>query len=350
VPLSVLSIAYALAPVSRDTAGGAEQILWALDQAIVRAGHTSVVVAQEGSAIAGHLVATPAPRGTITEEVRGWITAAHQSNIERACREYTPDLIHFHGIDFASYRTPPHVAALATLHLPPAWYPSSIWGSSRVQLQCVSASQRRACPTTLPLPVIANGVATGALPRRPRGYALALGRVCPEKNLHAALQAGTLASIPVLLGGTVFPYQEHERYFHEAIEPLLATGRHRFLGPVGYARKRRLLAGARCLLLPTLAPETSSLVAMEALAAGTPVVAYPSGAIPEIIEDGVTGFLVHNEREMADAIHRCDTIDPDLCQSRAQTLYSVDRMTAAYLALYQDLLLRRNTRAVHAAS
>jgi glycosyltransferase involved in cell wall biosynthesis len=94
------------------------------------------------------------------------------------------------------------------------------------------------------------------------------------------------------------------------------------------------------VLLPSIAPETSSLVAMEALAAGTPAIAFPSGAIPEIIEDGVTGFLVEDENQMAEAILRCGEIDPRTCRQRAAQHFSQARMTEAYLALYKQLLKR----------
>ncbi len=339
MPLTILSVAYPFAPVSAGTAGGAEQIVAALDRGIVHAGHRSIVVAQAGSETTGVLIATAPPSGPITGEVRAWVTACHQQNIDRAFAAFPIDLVHFHGLDFHAYRIPRDTPALATLHLPPSWYPADIWENPRVQLQCVSESQRKACPALghQSLPVIRNGVPAALFRRRrPRGFALALGRICPEKNFHTALDAGTLAKTPVVLAGEVFPYPEHEEYFQEEIVPRL-NEYHRFIGRIGFARKQRLLALARCLLLPTLAPETSSLVAMEALAAGTPVVAFPSGAIPEIVEDGITGFLVHNEKQMAAAIDRCDQIDPRICRERAEERFSQSRMVQEYLALYERI-------------
>src|SRR5206468_1110363 len=93
---------------------------------------------------------------------------------------------------------------------------------------------------------------------RKRGYALALGRICPEKGFHLALEAAHEAGCALLLGGQVFPYPEHQRYFDTQVAPRLDRCR-RYLGPVALARKRRLLAGARCLLAPSLVPETSAM-------------------------------------------------------------------------------------------
>jgi glycosyltransferase involved in cell wall biosynthesis len=112
----------------------------------------------------------------------------------------------------------------------------------------------------------------------------------------------------------------------------------RHLGPVGFARKRRLLTAARCLLVPSLAPETSSLVAREALACGTPVVAFPNGALPETVEDGETGFLVRTVEEMAEAIERAQSLSPDRCREVAAERFSLEAMTTRYIDLYRRLV------------
>ena len=340
--LAVLSVAYPFAPVGRDTVGGAEQVLAQLDAALVAAGHRSIVIASAGSHIAGELVATSAPPAPFSEEQRQRTCEAHRRTIEQVLARERVDVVHMHGVDFLSYLPAPgRVPILITLHLPPSWYPAEVFASARSDLflHCVSQTQHRACPPSARLlPPIENGVSIEALQSRvrKRGFALALGRICPEKNLHEALDAGRIADIPVLLGGQVFPYAAHERYFHEKIVPRLDAQR-RFLGPLHFPRKRRLLTAAHCVLLPTLAPETSSLVAMEALACGTPVVAFASGAIPEIVRHGETGFLVHDAGGMAAAIARCGEIDPEHCRAVAHERFSATRMTRNYLDAYGQL-------------
>jgi glycosyltransferase involved in cell wall biosynthesis len=340
--LTVLSVAYPFAAVGPDAVGGAEQVLGMLDEALAAAGHRSLVVACEGSRVFGELVPTSAAEGEIDEGQRRRSWAAHGEAIARVLASQHVDVVHLHGIDFDAYLPPPErsVPKLVTLHLPPGWYPPQVFRTrDDVHLHCVSASQHRECPEGARLlPPITNGVPVQALDCRiaKRPFAVALGRICPEKNLHAALQAGRLASVPVLLAGEVFPYAVHQSYFRRAVLPLLDAWR-RFLGPVGFRRKRRLLAAARCLLLPSLAPETSSLVAMEALACGTPVVAYPSGALPDIVEHGRTGFLVRSPGEMADAIAACDTLEPDHCRSAARQRFSADTTIRRYLDVYRQL-------------
>jgi glycosyltransferase involved in cell wall biosynthesis len=342
VSLTVLSVAYPFARVGGDAVGGAEQVLSALDAALVAQGHRSIVVASAGSATAGILMPTQAPSGLVTEAQGHQIWAAHRDSVARALAAYPVDVVHMHGIDFYAYLPPPGCApVLVTLHLPPPWYPQQVFDGRRndVYLHCVSQSQHRACPPGARLlPVIENGVPVRALEGRCRKhrYALTLGRICPEKNVHVALDAGRRARVPVLLAGEVFPYLDHQRYFREQVLPLL-DGERRFIGPLDFARKRRLLRGARCVLLPTMAPETSSLVAMEALACGTPVVAFPSGALPDIVQHGVTGFLVRDTAEMADAIAACETLEPEQCRAVARERFGLDTTIRKYFDVYSRL-------------
>lgn len=342
--LNILSVAYPLARVGPDAVGGAEQILWQLDAALAHAGHRSIVVAAQGSRVQGELVSTPNFACELTDEVRHRAWDDHRRAITNILRERPVDLIHLHGLDFLHYLPPEGPPVLATLHLPPSWYPPEIFHLKRActWLVCVSHTQRRSCPASERLlPEIINGVDVHRLRGRHarRGYALALGRICPEKGFHLAQEAAARAGMPLLLAGEVFHYPEHERYYREEVAPRLGR-QSRFLGPVDFARKRRLLSAANCLLVPSLAPETSSLVAMEALACGTPVVGFKSGALPEIIEHGKTGFLVDNAKEMAAAINETWRLSAEDCRQAARTRFSLDRMAQEYFDLYRDLIMR----------
>lgn len=338
--LTVLNVAYPLAPVGRETPGGAEQVLAALDRGLVEAGHRSVVIAQEGSAVAGELVPVPAPRGAL-DEAAHWMVHEH---VRRALREAIArgvDLVHLHGADFHDYLPPPGPTALVTLHMPHEFYRPEALRPARPDtwFNTVSADQaRRYPPLPTLIPPIENGVPVAALQARhaPRGFALSLGRICPEKGQHLALEAARRAGVPLVLAGEVFPYEAHEAYFSQEIAPRLDSER-RFVGPVGFRRKRRLLSAARCLLVASLVHETSSLVAREALACGTPVVAFARGALPEAVEDGVTGFLVEDVDGMAEAIAQVCRLDPERCRSVARERFDEARMVERYLMAYRTL-------------
>lgn len=339
--LTVLTVAYPFAPVGPDAIGGSEQIATALDAALVERGWQSVIIARADSQVAGRLIGTPVPEGVLKHEVRHSVEQSQQANIDFALASHPIDLIHMHDFHFHRYRLPRHLPVLVTLHLPPSWYPDSIWRlPANVQLQCVSETQRNMsqAPVRDRIAVVENGVRI--LPpesTEKEPFALMLSRICPEKNLHAGLDAASLAEVPVLLAGQVFPYEEHLRYFDEEIRPRRRRGRVRLLGAVGDQSKYKLLSRARCLLVPSIAPETSSLVAMEAASAGTPVVAFPSGALAEVVENGRTGFLVNSVAEMAEAIGRVSEIDPAACRAAAATRFSQARMIENYFTLYRSL-------------
>jgi glycosyltransferase involved in cell wall biosynthesis len=341
MPLTVLNVAYPFAAVGPDAVGGAEQVVSQLDRALVAAGHRSLVVARGDSEIAGLHLAVPRAAGPIDEAARERAWRHHRQAILAALRNWPVDLVHLHGVDFASYLPPPGVRALVTLHLPPAWYPSGSLEAARpgLHFHCVSSAQHRAC-ASMPslLPPIPNGVALERFASRhaKRRFALLLACICPEKGVHVALEAASRAETPLLIGGEVFPYPAHERYFREEVA-LRLQGAHRYLGPVGLRRKRRLLAAARCLLVPSLAAETSSLVAMEAIASGTPVIAFRRGALPEIVDHGRSGWLVDDAAAMADAIRRADRIPAAECRAIARARFPLARTIDGYFRTYRRL-------------
>ncbi len=344
MPLTVLSIAYPYAPVGDRAVGGAEQILGDLDRALMRGGHRSLVVACEGSNPCGTLYAAPVPGGRLDEADRRWWRTRYQTAIDQALRSCRVDLIHCHGLDFDEYIFPAGIPVLVTLHMPLSWYANGALQrlGSNVILQCVSATQRASGPRELhSAPVVRNGVDLPAFaPPAKRGrYAVALGRICPEKNQHEALRVGARVGIPVHVGGQVFHYTAHQRYMEEVVRPELDRfPAHRMLGVIPAWQRHALLSGARCLLHPTRAPETSSLVAMEALAAGTPVIAYRSGALPEIVDDGITGFLVDDLQGMIAAIRRVEVIRAEDCRAAAEARFGKEQMLQAYFRLYETML------------
>ena len=337
--LTVVSVSYPFATVTQDSVGGAEQVLAQLDRTLVEAGHRSIVIAPDGSRVHGELRPFPGVSGAITDGVRERVHASVRETLDRVVTADCPDLVHLHGVDFHAYLPPPGLPVMATLHLPLSWYPASALRPERAAtwLHPVSASQAHAAPLGARLSEpIENGVAlpNSAFPKC--GFAASLGRICPEKGLDHALDACAQANVPLLLAGQVFPYPEHERHWREDIEPRL-DHRRRWVGAVGGRAKQRLLGSARCLLVPSKAPETSSLVAMEALAAGTPVIAYRVGALPDIVYHGRTGFIVDDVAGMAEAIGRASEIDPAECRREARERFSLEQMTSAYLRRYQEL-------------
>jgi glycosyltransferase involved in cell wall biosynthesis len=339
---TILSVAYPLTQVGPDAAGGSEQILTQLDAALTKRGHRSLVLAAEGSHVSGELIASPKAGKRLDDAARDWGQRVHKELIRSILGKISVDLIHMHSLDFHRYLPVSNVPMLATLHLPPDWYPAEIFAlkNCNLNLNCVSSTQRRACPPSVPsISVIPNGVDVNRFhpTHKKLGYAMALGRICPEKGFHLALKAARLARSEFLLAGEIFPYSSHREYFDRRIAPRLDRKR-RFIGPVGFQKKIQLLAEAKCLLVPSTVAETSCLVAMEALASGTPVIAFPSGALPEIIDHGRTGYLVSNVKEMADALSKVGSLSSAECRREALARFSSETMVTRYFDHYAKLI------------
>lgn len=339
-PLTILSVAYPLLPVGPGSGGGAEQILHLVEQGLVQKGFRSIVVAAAGSTVAGELMSSPAASETISDSLRKEAQRIHAQEVEAALSRYRIDVLHFHGLDFLAYRPQRALPRqLATLHLPVSWYPRELFNQEDLCFNFVSRSQAASDPGLHPCTVVPNGIDL----RRFRAaeikddYVLWLGRICPEKGTDIALRVAHRLGLPMVVAGPVHPFTAHREYFASQVKPLLDEQR-RYAGPVDLDQKVNLLAHARCLLVPSLAPETSSLVAMEAISSGTPVIAFRSGALPEIVEDGRTGFVVDSEDEMAAAVLKAGQISGLVCRKAAEARFSADRMVDGYIDLYRNLL------------
>jgi glycosyltransferase involved in cell wall biosynthesis len=160
----------------------------------------------------------------------------------------------------------------------------------------------------------------------------------PVKGAHRAIKAARLAGRELMLAGPVQTGQEE--YFRELVEPHIDGRRVHYLGEVGGRAKQELFANAAALLMPVRWSEPFGMVMVEALACGTPVIAFPEGAAAEVVIDGVNGMLVANETEMARAVARLGSVDPRACRASVAERYSMSVTAAGYERVYR--------RAIHA--
>jgi glycosyltransferase involved in cell wall biosynthesis len=189
--------------------------------------------------------------------------------------------------------------------------------------------------------VVYNGIDTGAYPLREEkeDFLFFLGRANPDKGAHLAAEAAAAAGLPLVMAVKIAE-QEEQAYWDREVAPRLPEGT-RVLGEITLEEKADLLARARAVLFPIDWPEPFGLVMTEAMACGTPVIATPRGSVPEVIDDGRTGFIVPVEGypdEAAAAIQRLGEIDPRACRSRVEELFSKEAMVAGYERVFERAL------------
>ncbi|MGZ6569425.1 MAG: glycosyltransferase family 4 protein, partial [Solirubrobacteraceae bacterium] len=204
---------------------------------------------------------------------------------------------------------------------------------------CISRSQASMAPEEARVrSVVYNPIDVDSWPvgHRKEDYLLFMARMVEEKGPHRAIRVAKEVGRPLVLAGPVQP--GHERFFANEVQPHIDGQQIRYAGEVGGVRKQQLFADAFAFLMPIRWPEPFGLVMVEALAAGTPVLAFAHGAAPEIIEKGVNGFLVEDEHEMAAMVERCAEIDPMRCRQTAAERFAPDQVAAGYETVYRQAI------------
>ena len=349
--LKILYIAYPLLPVSEKSCGGAEQVLVTLEQEMKRRGHETMVAACWGSKVAGEVLPTgDPPTGPDEFEPR---SAEHNRRVLAYLRSHPQefDLVHDQSGTFwqsLDRNTELPVPVLVTLHLPRGFYPEEAFGRvpPNVKFNCVSQKQAASFGDLRPA-CVPNGIGVHkySVAEKKGDYLLWLGRICEEKGAHLAIEVAQRTGRPLIIAGQVYPFSYHQQYFREKIWPQVDGERVSWAESPNLQEKVELLQGARAVLIPSLVDETSSLVAMEAMACGTPVIAFRRGALPEVIADGHTGFVVDTMEEMACCVDRVGEIEPSDCRRRVEEHFSSTRMGDEYEQLYRRITSSVLTRA-----
>lgn len=349
-------MAYPLLTISGESAGGAEQILWTLEREMAQRGMRTTVAASAGSQVSGELLATGEPCSKPDDYERR--RDEHEEGIvefirDQAAKGEAFDLIHDMSGSFWRRAAEVDTPVLATLHLPRSLYPPESFENipANVSFNCVSPSQSGSfadLPNTIGF--VANGIALekfatdAEVVSAAREGLLWLGRICEEKAAHLALEIAEQAALPITIAGQVYPFSYHQQYFEREVAPRLqkmpnAT----FVSAPSFAAKCKLLCEAQALLITSLVDETSSLVAMEAAACGTPVIAFDRGALPDVVRQGETGFIVEDAADAAEACGRVAEISRSACSNYAKENFSSGAMADGYVQIYANITTRRHS-------
>lgn len=357
--LRVLNVAYSLTQLRPDACGGSEQILLALLSAFAQPPYSdwieTATVAAAGSVIPGRLLATNPgywshpyrAEHIVHDAAQAMFETFHNAAVRAELRRASYHLVHNQGGSWYRHAALAPAPVLFTLHLPAAYYPADFLDDlpANLWLQCVSRTQYEAYAAH-PSPAvrrqcvgwIGNGVDLDWFTPQgaDAGFWLHLGRICPEKGVHLSIEIAHRLRRRLVLAGSVHPFPAHADYFRRCIAPHL-NGDVIWVASPSAAERRALLRQASAVLLPSLAPETSSLVAMEAAACGKPVVALRRGSLPEIIRHGETGWLADSIEELCAWAAQAGTIRAQECRRAAEESFDRRRMAAEYAALYQRL-------------
>jgi len=337
-PLRIAMIAPPWYPVPPDGYGGIEAMVYSLSEELTARGHEVTVIGAGKQGTSGDFLQTyvepPSEKigQSLPEVTHALMAAAHLEALDL-------DVVHDHSlagpISARERRGPTVVTAHGPVEGEMADYYSSL--GPDVHLVAISEFQRERAPDLPWVGVVHNAVAVDEYPFRAdkEDFCLFLGRMNGEKAPDLAIEAAKAAGRRIVVAAKCSEPEER-RYFEKRVRPLLGPDAEWF-GEADNEQKKDLLARARCLVFPIQWDEPFGLVMVEAMACGTPVVALRAGSVPEVVEDGVTGFVRDDLAELPDAIERADALDPGACRQRVVERFDVPVMTDGYERVYRRL-------------
>jgi len=327
--------------------GGTERVVSYLTDELVRQGHDVTLFASGDSVTDATLVAV-APRSLRLDDRCVDQLAHHILLLERVSSVAAQfDVIHFH-IDYLHFplsrrQAVPHVTTLhGRLDLPDL---QPLYREfDDIPVVSISDAQRLPLPGANWVATVPHGLPTDLY----RGHETAgeylafIGRISPEKGVDRAIEIGRRSGLPLRLAAKVDDVDR--QYFDEQIAPLLEQPGIEFVGEIGERDKDEFLGRARALVFPIDWPEPFGLVMIEAMACGTPVIAFPAGSVPEVLEDEITGFIVDGVDDAVQAVERAATIDRRRVRAEFERRFTATRMAGDYVRLYEQLAAVRPPR------
>ena len=322
--------------------GGTERIVSYLTEELVRLGHDVTLFASGDSVTASSLVPCCNTALRLDPKVRD-MTPYHVMMLDEVYRRLDDfDVLHFH-IDHLHYplMRPFSDRILTTLHgrldLPDLTPFYSAF--SELPLVSISNAQRFPMPPVNWISTIHHGLPANLLPfeQKPQGnYVAFLGRISPEKGPDRAIEIAARAKVSLKMAAKVDAADQ--RYWQEVVEPMISLHPNvEFIGEIGEHEKANFLGNADALLFPIDWPEPFGLVMIEAIACGTPVIAYDRGSVPEVIENGVTGFVVNSISESVKALSHIKELNRSVIRSSFERRFTAERMAQDYLTAYRHL-------------
>jgi glycosyltransferase involved in cell wall biosynthesis len=352
-PLRIALVAPPMKAVPPNGYGGTERVVAALAVGLHARGHDVTVYATGDSDVPCRLVQT-LPQSLWADGYRGDVSAYMQVAAARVWRDSGQfDVIHSHleshGFLLARHCKTPVVS---TLHgrLDNSGLPDLLEEFADIPLVAISRSQRRFWPNLNWVATVHHGMALADMPYRDRlgDYLALVGRITPEKGIAEAIELAARMSMTLKIAAKVHDQAEIDM-FESVVRPAIESGVAEFVGELQPDRRDLLLAGARATLMLGAWPEPFGLVAIESLATGTPVIGRRAGALPELIEHGVDGYLVDDLVEAELAVRLVANLDRRRIRERAIERFSTERMVRDYEAVYRRLIRARDSTAVLAS-